>query len=82
VEEGNLKDYSQRADTLASRQVLPMVDHIEGIKRHVGDLLREQMRLFHDLLRQKPASLFILLGWSLITMASLPFPAVKTSNPA
>jgi hypothetical protein len=27
---------------------------------------REQRRGFHDLLRQKPSSLFILLGWSSI----------------
>jgi hypothetical protein len=27
-----------------------------------GDFLREQVRGFHDLLRQKPTSLFILLG--------------------
>jgi hypothetical protein len=33
--------------------------------------LREQKRGFHDLLRQKPISLFILLGWSSISMASL-----------
>jgi hypothetical protein len=36
-----------------------------------GAFLREQMRSFHDLLRQKPSSLFILLGWSAISMASL-----------
>jgi hypothetical protein len=32
---------------------------------------REEMRGFHDLLRQKPASVLILLGWSLISMASI-----------
>jgi hypothetical protein len=33
---------------------------------------REQMRGFHDLLlRQKPTSLFIMLGWSSISVASL-----------
>jgi hypothetical protein len=31
----------------------------------------EQMRGFHDLLKQKPSSLFILLGWSSISIASL-----------
>jgi hypothetical protein len=36
-----------------------------------GDFLREQMRGFHDLLGQKPTSLFILSGWSSIWMASL-----------
>jgi hypothetical protein len=35
----------------------------------VADL--EQIRGFHDLLRQKPAYLFILLGWSSVSMASL-----------
>jgi hypothetical protein len=33
--------------------------------------LREQMSGFHDLLRQKHTSLFILFGWSSISMASL-----------
>jgi hypothetical protein len=33
--------------------------------------LREQMSGFRDLLRQKPTSLFILLVWSSISMASL-----------
>jgi hypothetical protein len=32
---------------------------------------RQQMRGFHDLFRQKPSSLFILLGWSSIPVASL-----------
>jgi hypothetical protein len=32
---------------------------------------REQMRAFHDLLREKPASIFILLGQSSISTASL-----------
>jgi hypothetical protein len=36
-----------------------------------GGFLREQMRGFHDLLRQNPTSLFMLLGWSSISMASL-----------
>jgi hypothetical protein len=37
---------------------------------YVGGFLRsfrEQMRGFHDLLRQTPSSLFILLGWSSVT---------------
>jgi hypothetical protein len=34
-----------------------------------GSFLREQMRGFHDLLRQNPTSLFILSGWSSISMA-------------
>jgi hypothetical protein len=33
--------------------------------------LKEQIRGFHDFLRQKPASLSILLGWNSILMASL-----------
>jgi hypothetical protein len=32
---------------------------------------REQMRGYHDLLRQKPSSMFVLLGWSSISVASL-----------
>jgi hypothetical protein len=36
-----------------------------------GDFLMEQMRGFHDLLRQDPTSLFMLLGWSSVSMASL-----------
>jgi hypothetical protein len=32
---------------------------------------REQMRGFHNLLRQKPSSLFILLGWSSVSLVSL-----------
>jgi hypothetical protein len=32
---------------------------------------REQVRGFHDLLKQKPSSLFILLGWSSISVTSL-----------
>jgi hypothetical protein len=32
---------------------------------------REQMRGLHDLLRQKPSSLFMLMGWSSISTASL-----------
>jgi hypothetical protein len=36
-----------------------------------GVFFREQMRGFHDLLRQNPASLFILFGWSSISMASM-----------
>jgi hypothetical protein len=35
------------------------------------DFSREQMRGFLDFLRQKPTSLFILLGWSSISVASL-----------
>lgn len=37
------------------------------VESYGGGLLqsfREQMRSFHDLLRQKRSSLFILLGWS------------------
>jgi hypothetical protein len=37
----------------------------------VSGFLREQMRGFHDLLRQKPISLFMLLGWCSISVASL-----------
>jgi hypothetical protein len=37
---------------------------------------REQRRGFHDLLRQKPSSLFILLGWSSISIASLMMPSM------
>jgi hypothetical protein len=33
--------------------------------------VREQMRGFHDLLRQKPSFLFTLLGWSSFRTASL-----------
>jgi hypothetical protein len=36
-----------------------------------GVFLREQMRGFHDLLRQNPASLFMLFRWSSISMASM-----------
>jgi hypothetical protein len=32
---------------------------------------REQMRGFHDLIKQKPSSLFITLGWSSISVSSL-----------
>jgi hypothetical protein len=44
--------------TAPNRQRLPMVDHIAYhiacISHHVGDFLWEQMKGFHDLLRQKP----------------------------
>jgi hypothetical protein len=53
----DLKDCSQWADTVASQQVPPIVSG-----SCYEDFLREQMRGFHDLLRQKPTSLFILLG--------------------
>jgi hypothetical protein len=33
--------------------------------------LSEEVRRFHDLLRQKPFSLFILLGWNSISIAPL-----------
>jgi hypothetical protein len=37
----------------------------------LGGFLKEHMRGLHDLLRQNPTSLFILLRWSSILMASL-----------
>jgi hypothetical protein len=36
-----------------------------------GVFLREQMSGFHVLLRQNPISLFMLFGWSSISMASM-----------
>jgi hypothetical protein len=36
-----------------------------------GGFSREQMRGFHDLLRQKPTSQFILLGWSSVSVEVL-----------
>jgi hypothetical protein len=38
---------------------------------HFPGYFRVQIRGFHDLLRQKPSSLFILYEWSSISMASL-----------
>jgi hypothetical protein len=38
---------------------------------HFPGYFRVQIGGFHDLLRQKPSSLFILYGWSSVSMASL-----------
>jgi hypothetical protein len=49
-----------RADRRASRQVFPMVEPRSRYQASCyGDILREQMRGFHDLLRQKPTSVHI-----------------------
>jgi hypothetical protein len=45
------------------------VSDVEEPGRPCGVLLREQMRGFHDLLRQNPVSLFMLFGWRSISMA-------------
>jgi hypothetical protein len=50
--------------TVALLQVLPIVYDLRSVVDLAscsGDFLMEQIRGFHDLLRQKPTSLFILL---------------------
>jgi hypothetical protein len=44
---------------------------LRGLVDLASGFLREQMSGFHELLRQKHNSLFILLEWSSISMASL-----------
>jgi hypothetical protein len=44
---------------------------LRGLVDPASGFLREQMSGFHDLLRQKPTSLFILLQQSSISVASL-----------
>jgi hypothetical protein len=44
---------------------------VAGTGVMLWDFLREQMRGSHDLLKQKPTSLYLLLGWSSISMVSL-----------
>jgi hypothetical protein len=58
-------------DPLASGLDCRACMHLRNLLDLASGFLREQMRCFHDLLRQKPISLFILLGWSSISMASL-----------
>jgi hypothetical protein len=60
---GDFKDCSQPAGTVAAGDP-------DGRQRssyqasYYRDFLRAEMRDSHDMLRQKPTFLFILLGWS------------------
>jgi hypothetical protein len=60
--------------TVASRQLRPIVSDLVASGSGVmascyGDFVRELMRGSHDLLRQKPTTLLIMLGWNSISIS-------------
>jgi hypothetical protein len=46
----------------------------------MSGFLKEQMRGFHDLMRQKPMSLFIFLGWSSISIEDTIWPPENSGS--
>jgi hypothetical protein len=53
-----------------------MIHIAKLIWHHIPKVYWEKIRGCHDLLGQKPPSLFILQGWSSISMASLTMPSM------
>jgi hypothetical protein len=70
VSGGTRKVYEVGIDPIASGLDYRACMDLHGLVDPESGFLREQMSGFHDLLRQKPISLFILLRWSLISMTS------------
>jgi hypothetical protein len=68
---GARKVYGVDIDPIASGLDCRACMDLIGLVDPASGFLREQMSGFHDLLRQKPTSLFILLRWSSISMACL-----------
>jgi hypothetical protein len=67
---GTRKVYLVGIEPIASGLDCRACMDLRGLVDPASHFLREQMRGFHDLLRQKPISLLIFLGWSSISMAS------------
>jgi hypothetical protein len=69
VSGGLYQGHREGIDTVASRHVLPIVYDLHSLvdlASYSGGFLREQVRGFYELVRGRPTSPFVLLGWNSI----------------